>query len=145
MPESALRPDVWAAAKDVVAAEPPQTEAVLTHGDYQHFNVLWSRGRLSALVDWSQAGIASPDLDVGHCRLNLAVLYSPEIAERFRRVYESEAGRQVEPWWDIHQLLAYGDDWQTFIPIQVAGRAPVDVRGMTGRVEELLVIALARL
>ena len=117
---------------------------MLTHGDYQHFNVLWSRGRLSALVDWSQAGIASPDLDVGHCRLNLAVLYSPEIAERFRRVYESEAGRQVEPWWDIHQLLAYGDDWQTFIPVQVAGRAPVDVRGMTGRVEKLLVMALAR-
>ena len=145
MPESALRPKVWAAAKDVVTAEPPQTEAVLTHGDYQHFNVLWSRGRLSALVDWSQAGIASPDIDVGHCRLNLAVLYSPEIAERFRRVYESEAGRQVEPWWDIHQLLAYGDDWPTFIPVQVAGRAPVDVRGMTGRVEELLVMALARL
>jgi hypothetical protein len=123
VPESALRPDVWNAA---------------------HFNVLWSRGRLSALVDWSQAGIASPDIDVGHCRLNLAVLYSPEIAERFRRMYEFEAGRQVEPWWDIHQLLAYGDDWPTFIPVQVAGRAPVDVRGMTARVEKLLVMALAR-
>jgi aminoglycoside phosphotransferase (APT) family kinase protein len=126
-------------------AERPHTEAVLAHGDYQHFNVLWSRGRLSALVDWSGAVIGSPDLDVGHCRLNLAVLYSPEIAERFRHVYESEAGRQVEPWWDIHQLLAYGDDWPTFIPVQVAGRVPVDVRGMTGRVEELLLMALARL
>ena len=92
----------------------------------------------------AQSGIASPDLDVGHCRLNLAVLFSPEIAETFRRVYESEAGRQVEPWWDIHQLLAYGDDWPTFIPVQVAGRAPVDIRGMTGRVEKLLVMALAR-
>lgn len=145
VPESALRPEVWTAAKEVVTAERPQTEAVLTHGDYQHFNVLWSRGRLSALVDWSWSRIASPDLDVGHCRLNLAVLYSPEIAERFRRVYESEAGRQVEPWWDIHQLLAYSDNWPTFIPVQVAGRAPVDVRGMTGRVEKLLVMALARL
>ena len=78
----------------------------------------------SALVDWSRPCIASRDVDVGHCRLNLAVLYSPEIAERFRRVYESEAGRQVEPWWDIRQLLAYGDVWPTFIPVQVAGRAP---------------------
>lgn len=145
VPESALRPEVWTAAQEVVRAKGPQTEAVLTHGDYQHFNVLWSRGRLSALVDWSLSRITSPDLDVGHCRLNLAVLYSPEIAERFRRVYESEADRQVEPWWDIHQLLAYGDDWRTFIPVQVAGRAPVDVRGMTGRVEQLLVMSLARL
>jgi aminoglycoside phosphotransferase (APT) family kinase protein len=145
VPESARRPHVWTAAHDVMKTERPQTEAVLTHGDYQHFNVLWSRGRLSALVDWSYACIASPDLDVGHCRLNLAALYSPEIAERFRLAYESEAGRQVEPWWDIRQLLAYGDSWPTFIPVQVAGRAPVDVRGMTDRVEQLLVIALARL
>ena len=115
------------------------------HGDYQHFNVLWSRGRLSALVDWSSAGIAHPDVDVGHCRLNLAVLHSAEVAERFRHAYEAEAGRRVEPWWDVHQLLAYDDSWQDFIPVQVAGRAPVDVRGMTGRVEELLAMALARL
>lgn len=144
VPESSLRPEVWTAARDVVMAEPPPTEAVLAHGDYQHFNVLWSRGRLSALVDWSWSCIASPDVDVGHCRLNLAALYSPEIAEKFRRVYESEAGRRVEPWWDIHQLLAYTDDWPNFIPIQVAGRAPVDVGGMTGRVEQLLHMALAR-
>jgi hypothetical protein len=145
VPESARRPKVWTTARDVVATQPPQTQTVFSHGDYQHFNVLWSRGRLSALVDWSWSCIATPDVDVGHCRLNLAVLYSPEIAEKFRRIYESEAGRQVEPWWDIHQLLAYTDDWPNFIPIQVAGRAPVDVRGMTDRVEELLLLALARL
>jgi hypothetical protein len=60
-------------------------------------------------------------------------------------MYESEAGRQVEPWWDIHQLLSYTDNWPSFIPVQVAGRAPVDVRGMTERVENLLLEALGRL
>src|SRR5262245_8314533 len=146
VPESALHPEVWAAARDALATtERPETEGVLAHGDYQHFNVLWSRGRLSALVDWTLARTGSPDLDVGHCRLNLAVLYSSEVAEQFRRAYESAAGRHVEPWWDIHQLLAYNDSWPTFIPVQVAGRAHVDVRGMTGRVEQLLATALARL
>ena len=145
VPATARRPDVWTAAKRVIATAPPSGDEVFVHGDYQHFNVLWSRGRLSALVDWSSAGTAPPDLDVGHCRLNLAVLYSVEVAERFRHVYESEAGRRVEPWWDVHQLLDYDDSWQDFIPVQVAGRAPVDVRGMTGRVEELLAVALARL
>jgi Ser/Thr protein kinase RdoA (MazF antagonist) len=145
VPASAGRPEVWAAAKRVVATEPPPGKPAFIHGDYQHFNVLWSRGRLSALVDWSSAQIGPPDVDLGHCRLNLAVLSSAEVAERFRHAYEAEAGRRVEPWWDIHELLAYDDSWQDFIPIQVAGRASVDVAGMTGRVEELLAMALARL
>jgi aminoglycoside phosphotransferase (APT) family kinase protein len=145
VPRSARRPDVWLASKAVIATEEPSGAAVLAHGDYQHFNVLWSRGRLSALIDWSSSEIAPPDLDVGHCRLNLAVLFSAEVAERFRLAYEAEAGRRVEPWWDVHQLLAYDDSWRDFIPVQVAGRAVVDVRRMTGRVEELLAIGLARL
>ena len=33
--------------------------------------------------------------------------------------------------------------WE-FIPVQVAGRVPVDVPGMTSRAEEALVAALAR-
>jgi aminoglycoside phosphotransferase len=145
VPKSAKRPEVRAAARNLLTTEPPKGEAVFTHGDYQNFNILWSRGRLSALVDWSSSRFTAADTDVGHCRLNLAVLFSAEVAEDFRRAYESEAGRRVEPWWDVNQLLAYDDSWPTFIPVQVAGRAPVDVRGMTGRVEELLAVALARL
>ena len=145
VPASSRRPDIWTAAKHLIGTEPPSGDRVLVHGDYQHFNLLWARGRLSAVVDWSSSRTAPPDVDVGHCRLNLAVLYSAEVAERFRQAYESEAGRRVEPWWDVHELLAYDDSWQAFIPVQVAGRAPVDVRGMTGRVEDLLATALARL
>ncbi|MEO8694535.1 MAG: phosphotransferase [Acidimicrobiales bacterium] len=35
VPESALRPEVWTAAKDVIRAQPPPTETVFIHGDYQ--------------------------------------------------------------------------------------------------------------
>ncbi len=63
VPASARRPDVWTAAKRAIATERPSGDAVFVHGDYQHFNVLWSRGRLSALVDWSSSRIALPDLD----------------------------------------------------------------------------------
>lgn len=144
VPTGARRPGTWTAAQRVIAAGPPASDLVFTHGDFQHFNMLWSRGRLSAVVDWSGARIASPDADVGHCRLNLAVLFSVDAAERFRLAYEAEAGRSVDPWWDIHQLLAYDDTWPEFIPVQVAGRAPVDRAGMTGRVEDVLALALAR-
>jgi hypothetical protein len=145
VPRSARRPDLWSAAVRLLDEPFPLGDLVFAHGDYQHFNVLWSRGRLSALVDWSSSRMAPPDSDVGHCRLNLAVLYSADVAERFRQAYESVAGRRVEPWWDVRQLLAYDDSWRDFIPVQVAGRASVDVGGITERVEELLAIALARL
>jgi hypothetical protein len=143
-PAGARRTDLWAAGRRLVTSGRPPGGTAFVHGDYQHFNVLWSRGRLSSLVDWSLARTGHPDVDVGHCRLNLAVLYSVDVAERFRRAYEAEAGRPVEPWWDVHQLLAYDHNWPAFIPVQVAGRAPVDVAGMTSRVEELLGLALAR-
>ena len=145
VPTSAHRRDLWQAAHRVIGGAPPPGDVGFTQGDYQHFNLLWQRGRLTSIVDWSGARIAAPDTDVGHCRLNLAVLFGAEAAERFRAVYESEAGRRVDPWWDVHQLLAYDDSWPVFIPIQGSGRVHVDVAGMTGRVEDLLALALARL
>jgi hypothetical protein len=98
--------------------------------------------RLSPLPDASRPDIWA--LDVGHCRLNLAVLFSAEIAERFRAMYEAEAGRTVDPWWGLHALLSFGPDWKNFLPMQIDGRAPVDVDGMTRRVEELLERTLRR-
>ena len=35
--------------------------------------------------------------------------------------------------------------WKQFLPIQIDGRAPLDVEGMTGRMEEVLERALRRL
>jgi aminoglycoside phosphotransferase (APT) family kinase protein len=115
------------------------------HSDFQHFNLLWQRDRLTGVVDWAMASTGPPEVDIGHCRLNLAVLFGADIAERFRLAYEAEAGRAVDPWWDLHAIAAYGDPWRTFIPVQVADRAPVDAAGMTGRVEDLIASALRRL
>jgi aminoglycoside phosphotransferase (APT) family kinase protein len=115
------------------------------HGDFQHFNLLWARGRLTGVVDWSVASLGPPEIDVGHCRLNLAVLFSADRAERFRLAYGAETGRSTDPWWDLHALASYGDGWRHFIPIQVGGRVPVDTGGMTGRVEQLVESALRRL
>ena len=32
---------------------------------HQHFNLLWSRERLTGVVDWSEACIGPPGVDVG--------------------------------------------------------------------------------
>jgi hypothetical protein len=60
-------------------------------------------------------------------------------------MYEAEAGRAVDPWWDVHALLSYGPGWKHFLPIQIDGRAPLDADGMTNRMDDLLARTLRRL
>lgn len=122
-----------AAAREAVSG-PLETERVFVHGDYQHFNVLWRTGRLTGVVDWPNAGTGSRGGDVGHCRLNLAVLFGPASAAEYLAEYEIEAGICVDRRADLRALLCFDYAWQRFVPRQVAGRARLDVAGMPGRV-----------
>lgn len=109
-------------------------EKVLVHGDYQHFNVLWNDDRLSGVVDWPNAATGNRGGDVGHCRLNLAVLFDARTARDYLVMYERAAGVRVDRRADLRALLCFDLEWQRFIPRQVAGRAPLDLAGMPGRV-----------
>ena len=131
-------------ARELAAHAPDPARAVLSHGDYQHFNVLWRGGEVSAVVDWPTVGLADRGLDVGHCRLNLAVLFSAEAAMWFLDDYEQIAGTAVDPGADLQRLLNFGPNWPEFIPLQVGGRAPVDGPGMAGRVRETIRRTLQR-
>jgi aminoglycoside phosphotransferase (APT) family kinase protein len=119
-------------------------EKVLVHGDYQHFNVLWCGGRLSGVVDWPNAATGNRGSDVGHCRLNLAVLFDAGTADDYLTMYESAAGVRVDRRADLRALLCFDLGWQRFIPRQVAGRAPLDVAGMPERVSAAVRLALDR-
>jgi len=116
------------------ASGPIGDEKVLVHGDYQHFNVLWCDGRLTGVVDWPNAGTGNQGSDVGHCRLNLAVLFDATTAGDYLVMYERAAGVRVDRRADLRALLCFDLEWQRFIPRQVAGRAPLDLAGMPGRV-----------
>lgn len=143
MPGWSSHPELWGQADELLASPAP-TEESFIHGDYQHFNVLWSRARISGIVDWSLAGTGHPDRDVGHCRLNLAVLFSAEWAADFAMAYQAEAGRRIDRWWDVYEISRYGDGhMRRGIPIQAGRAAQVDVEGMNDRVEQLLADALA--
>jgi aminoglycoside phosphotransferase (APT) family kinase protein len=144
-PPDASRPDVWREAITLVGGTPAPMRPCFLHRDYQHFNLLWSQERLTGVVDWIEACTGPPEVDAGHCRLNLTVLFAADVAERFRTIYEAESGRRLDPWWDIHALLSYGPSWKDFLPMQIDGRAPFDAAGMTARMEAVLEGALRRL
>jgi hypothetical protein len=107
--------------------------------------MLWSRGRITGLTDWNGIYRGSRAYDVGHCRRYLAALHSPEWSEQLRSLYESIAGVTLDPWWDLYALLHHDDNQPKSIRGQVAGRCPVDVAGMTSRVEVVIEHALRRL
>jgi aminoglycoside phosphotransferase (APT) family kinase protein len=144
VPDWTIRPGLWRMAIELVQSDPPVVEQRLVHHDYQQFNVLWSRGRLTAVVDWVWGSLGPPDADVAHCRLNLAMLYSSERAESFRRAYESCAGRSVDPWWDMAGLLSYLSGWRSALQRQAGSGLAVDFEGMNDRVEATVEAVLGR-
>jgi hypothetical protein len=145
VPVGAQKPAVWKAAFVVMAAPPPKDTAVFLHCDLLPVNMLWSRGRITGLTDWNSIYRGARAIDVGHCGRYLAALYSPEWSEQLRSLYESIAGVTLDPWWDLYALLHYDDCGPKWIRSQVAGRRPVDVPGMTSRVEVAIETALRRL
>jgi aminoglycoside phosphotransferase (APT) family kinase protein len=139
------RPEAWKHATDLLSSETSPPNEVFLHGDFQHFNALWSRRELSGIVDWTFAAVGPREVDTGRCRLNLAVLFSVEWAETFRDAYEAETGVALDPWWELRSMMSYGPDWPSFIPLQVGDRATVDVAGMHSRVDALLMSILRRM
>jgi aminoglycoside phosphotransferase (APT) family kinase protein len=145
VPVGAQNPAVWKAGFRVMAEPPPRDAAVFLHCDFLPVNMLWSRGRITGLTDWNGIYRGARAYDVGQCRRYLAALYSPDWSEQLRALYESIAGVALDPWWDLYALLHHDDSQPKTIPIQVAGRRPVDVAGMTARVEVAVDAALRRL
>jgi aminoglycoside phosphotransferase (APT) family kinase protein len=144
VPEWSPRPELWREAIALVRTSPPDFTPCFVHHDYQQFNLLWRRGRLTSVVDWVWGSRGSPGIDVAHARLNLSVLYSSEFAERFLDLYESISGSSVDQWWDVEGLLKYLPGWGDFLQLQAGQRLKVDFEGMHARVEETLISALRR-
>jgi aminoglycoside phosphotransferase len=145
VPADAHDPTVWKTAFRVIAEPPPEDTAAFLHCDFLPVNMLWSRGKITGLTDWNGIYRGSRAYDVGQCRRYLAALFSPEWSEQLWYLYESIAGATLDPWWDLYALLHYDDGNAKSIRDQVAGRRPVDVAGMTARVEVAVKTALRRL
>jgi aminoglycoside phosphotransferase (APT) family kinase protein len=144
VPQWSHRPDLWREAFALMDERPPTAPSCFIHHDYQQFNLLWQRGKLTSVVDWVWGSSGSPSIDVAHLRLNFSVLYSSELAEQFLLRYEEISGRVVERWWDVEGLLHYLPGWGTFLQQQAGRRLIVDFEGMHARVEATLQAALRR-
>jgi len=84
-------------------------------------------------VDWVNACRGPAGVDIGHCRVNLALLYGISAADEFLAAYEQAAGESFtyNPYWDLAALVDVSEGPPTVYP----GWA---VFGMTGLTDELI-------
>ena len=75
------------------------------HTDYWSGNILWLGDKISAVVDWEEAGYGDPACDVAYARMEYILEGLPEAAETFLRVYQAETGWQL-PNLPISELAA---------------------------------------
>lgn len=130
----------------VAAARETGLEDAFVHGDYQQFNVLWRRGEVSGVLDWTMTGIGASGIDVGHTRLNLAALYSSELANFYLRAYERAAETVVDPRAELRSFLCWSPRWTEFsIPATYVSELRVDQNQMQDRVSAMVHSALQRL
>lgn len=119
-PSWSRHPKLWERALELARAEPPLGSRCFIHRDYRPENTLWSRGRLTAVVDWTSGSWGSPAVDTAHMRWNLALTYGLDAADEFLRVHRSLAGAFADQrYWDLVTVLdVLGDldpaDWPRF-------------------------------
>jgi aminoglycoside phosphotransferase (APT) family kinase protein len=103
-PEWTARPSDWERLIEIVNGSWPAYKRRFVHRDFQHYNVLWSRGRATGLLDWINASMGPVELDFGHFRGNLVTDFGFEVAERFLHHYHVVTGEEPNPFWEALNL-----------------------------------------
>jgi len=101
-PRWSRRPGLWERAIEAASTAAPPGPRCFIHRDFHPENTLWSRGRLTGVVDWTTGSSGPAAVDAGHMRWNLALTYGLDAADEFLRIAEP-AGDQRH--WDVVTVL----------------------------------------
>lgn len=104
-------PEVWRAAIDACASPPPSGPLSFVHRDYHPGNVLFSGSRRTGIVDWVNACAGPPEIDIAHCRLNLALRHGIAVADEFAAMASAaaiDADPRRQAYWEMVDCLDLG-------------------------------------
>ena len=76
-------------------ADVSPVDTTIVHGDSWPGNILWREGALLAFVDWNEAVLSDPAIDVGYMWMDLMLIGEVEAAEEFTGRYEDLNGGPV--------------------------------------------------
>lgn len=112
-PRACRQPQLWEHALALWQSAEPAYEGCFIHRDLHPGNVLWSRGTVSGVVDWTNACVGPPGIDIATCRWNLQEWAGEESATAFVTAYEDFTGRPHHPYWDVAKIVE--DDWDLVV------------------------------
>ena len=72
-----------------------KTPPRLCHADFWSGNVLCLAGKITAVVDWEEAGYGDPGFDVAYCYMSLVLSGLDQDAQEFLATYRSVTGGRV--------------------------------------------------
>jgi aminoglycoside phosphotransferase (APT) family kinase protein len=79
----------------------------LVHDDFWSGNTVAYRGRVTGIIDWSDAEVGDPRTDVAECRLDMVLSHGVEVADRFRDDYERLSVRRLDDLWYFDLYRGY--------------------------------------
>lgn len=123
--------------RPVLAHYPPYLESnprVLRHGDYWPGNILWRDGEIAAIIDWEEAKIGEPLMDLAICRLDILWILGPDAMQTMTDLYQAEMNLDLSdlPFWDLCASLrpvSNLQEWADSYPH--LGRPDVTLESMT--------------
>jgi hypothetical protein len=98
-------PTLWERAVEVFHAPPLDSEQVLIHRDYHPGNVLWSRKRITGVVDWPALCRGPSSADAFWTFVNLLPRFGLDVAERWLATWARVEGRTYHPWAEVVLLV----------------------------------------
>lgn len=129
---------VWETLKEVVLQPEPSYTPKFIHRDFHPTNVLWKGVEVSGVVDWANGCLGHAGIDVGHCRWNLAMLYSVEAADTFLSAYQRKTGENFsyDVYWDIVSLMDVLEGQPDVYPgWEVFGKTDITVERLIERMD----------
>lgn len=134
-------------ADERIRATPrPDQHSVFLHGDVWGGNSLWDGDMCLALIDWKDAGVGDPGVDLGNLRLQMAMQYGMDAPPYVLEGWERAAGRTATDvaYWDTVAALNTPTVLHGWPGFDDHG-APLDATAVTERRDAFLRAAVSAL
>jgi aminoglycoside phosphotransferase (APT) family kinase protein len=94
---------------EAISQLPQRNASVLLHGDYWPGNLLWRDDTLVAVIDWEDATLGDPLIDVAISRLDLLWIFGVDAMHSFMDYYRSlmPIDDTNLPYWDLCAALRF--------------------------------------
>ena len=132
---------VWPVITANRAAMAARRGDALVHHDLHPGNALWSRGRLTGIVDWPMAGRGYPAYDRAYLRLDVSICLGLEVGDEVGAWFEEVDS----PAWDLVVGLRALPDPDLWVSVYRSLGAPVTVAEGRARLAAWFERALAAL